>query len=41
MSTNNAGNLSVIATVKDGDRTLEGRGQLYATVQRFVDTPIR
>ncbi|WP_413873175.1 quinohemoprotein amine dehydrogenase subunit alpha [Albidovulum sp.] len=41
MSTNNAGNLSVIATVKDGDRTLEGRGHLYATVQRFVDTPIR
>ena len=41
MTTNNAGNLSVIATVKDGDRTLEGRGHLYATVQRFVDTPIR
>lgn len=41
MSTNNAGNLSVIARVQDGDRTLEGKGRLYATVQRFVDTPIR
>lgn len=41
MSTNNAGNLSVIATVQDGDQTLEGRAHLYATVQRFVDTPIR
>lgn len=41
MTTNNAGNLSVIATVKDGDRVLEGRGHLYATVQRFVETPIR
>ncbi|AUH34209.1 quinohemoprotein amine dehydrogenase subunit alpha [Paracoccus tegillarcae] len=41
MGTNNTGNLAVIATVKDGDATLEGRGHLYATVQRFVDTPIR
>lgn len=41
MTTNNAGNLSVIATVQDGEQTLEGRAHLYATVQRFVDTPIR
>ncbi len=41
MGTNNTGNLKVIATVKDGDATLEGTGQLYVTVQRFVDTPIR
>ena len=41
MGTNNTGNLAVIATVKDGETVLEGRGHLYATVQRFVDTPIR
>lgn len=41
MGTNNTGDLAVIATVKDGETTLEGRGHLYATVQRFVDTPIR
>ena len=40
MMTNNAGNLKVIATVKDGDTTLEAQGHLYATVQRFVDMPI-
>ncbi|MDO5706295.1 MAG: quinohemoprotein amine dehydrogenase subunit alpha [Paracoccus sp. (in: a-proteobacteria)] len=41
MRTNNAGNLSVIATVTDGNTTLEGKAHLYATVQRFVDPPIR
>ncbi|ARE42248.1 Quinohemoprotein amine dehydrogenase alpha subunit [Rhodovulum sp. P5] len=41
MTTNNAGNLSVIAKVTDGAELLEGRAQLFATVQRFVDTPIR
>jgi quinohemoprotein amine dehydrogenase len=41
MGTNNVGNLSVIASVADGDRTVEGAGQLYVTVQRFVDPPIR
>lgn len=40
MSTNNAGNLKVIAAVKEGDRTLEATAHLYATVQRFVDAPI-
>lgn len=41
MSTNNAGNLKVIATVEDGGESLTGEAHLYATVQRFVDTPIR
>jgi len=41
MSANNVGNLNVVATVKDGDRTHEAKAHLYATVQRFVDTPIR
>ncbi|WP_413206330.1 quinohemoprotein amine dehydrogenase subunit alpha [Rhodospirillum sp. A1_3_36] len=39
--TNNTGNLSIVATVADGGKTLEGSGQLYVTVQRFVDWPIR
>lgn len=41
MSTNNAGNLAVIGTVEDGGKTIEGRAQLFVTVQRFVDPPIR
>jgi quinohemoprotein amine dehydrogenase len=41
MTTNNAGNLWVVAEVEEGGETLEGRAHLYATVQRFVDTPIR
>lgn len=41
MGTNNAGNLKVVATVDVGGATLEGEAHLYATVQRFVDTPIR
>lgn len=41
MMTNNAGNLKVLATVEDGGRTLTGEAHLYATVQRFVDPPIR
>lgn len=41
MGTNNVGNLSVTASVTDGDRTVEGSGQLYVTVQRFIDPPIR
>jgi quinohemoprotein amine dehydrogenase len=39
--TNNAGNLTVIATVKDADQTLSGEGQLLVTVQRWNDPPIR
>ena len=41
MSTNNAGNLAVIGTVMDGEDEVEGRAQLFVTVQRFVDPPIR
>jgi len=40
MSTNNAGNLKVVATVKDGDQTLEGDGQLIVTVQRWNNAPL-
>ena len=39
--TNNAGNLKVIATVKDGEREVTGEGQLLVTVQRWNDPPIR
>lgn len=39
--TNNAGNLKVIATVKDGERSVTGEGQLLVTVQRWNDPPIR
>lgn len=41
MSTNNAGNLAVIGTVEDGGNQVEGRAQLFVTVQRFVDPPLR
>lgn len=39
--TNNAGNLRVVATVTAGDQPLTAEAHLYATVQRFVDAPIR
>jgi quinohemoprotein amine dehydrogenase len=39
--TNNIGNLSIIATVEDGGRKVDGQGHLFVTVQRFVDPPIR
>jgi quinohemoprotein amine dehydrogenase len=38
--TNNAGNLKVIATVKDGARELSGEAQLIVTVQRWIHSPI-
>ncbi|MGI9413630.1 MAG: quinohemoprotein amine dehydrogenase subunit alpha [Hyphomicrobiales bacterium] len=41
MSTNNVGNLSVTAMVDDNGKAVEGKGQLFVTVQRFVDPPIR
>lgn len=41
MSTNNVGNLSVTAVVDDNGNAVEGKGQLFVTVQRFVDPPIR
>lgn len=38
---NNVGNLSVIATVADGARTLEASAQLMVTVQRWNKPPLR
>jgi quinohemoprotein amine dehydrogenase len=38
--TNNAGNLKVIATVKDGDKTLTAEAHLIVTVQRWIQSPI-
>ncbi|MCF7981187.1 MAG: quinohemoprotein amine dehydrogenase subunit alpha [Pseudomonadales bacterium] len=40
-STNNAGNLAVIATVQQGDKSVTGTGQLLVTVQRWNNPPIR
>lgn len=40
-STNNAGDLKVVATVEDGDRKVSGEGKLLVTVQRWNDPPIR
>ncbi|WP_017938219.1 quinohemoprotein amine dehydrogenase subunit alpha [Zestomonas thermotolerans] len=40
MSTNNAGNLKVIAEVEDGGQTLKGEGQLIVTVQRWNNPPL-
>jgi quinohemoprotein amine dehydrogenase len=40
-SANNVGNLKVTATVKDGDRSLAGDGQLIVTVQRWNNPPLR
>lgn len=40
-STNNAGDLKVVAKVADGDGQLEGSGRLIVTVQRWNDPPIR
>lgn len=38
--TNNAGNLKVIATVKDGARELSGEAHLIVTVQRWIHSAI-
>ncbi|NJN45957.1 MAG: quinohemoprotein amine dehydrogenase subunit alpha [Candidatus Competibacteraceae bacterium] len=40
-SANNVGNLKVTATVKDGDRSLAGDGQLIVTVQRWNNPPLQ
>lgn len=40
MSTNNAGNLKVIARVDDGGKPLSGEGQLIVTVQRWNNPPL-
>jgi quinohemoprotein amine dehydrogenase len=36
----NFGNLTVVATVHDGDRTVDGRGHLVVTAQRWNTPPI-
>tara|TARA_B100001939_G_scaffold188992_1_gene162730 strand:- start:1650 stop:3260 length:1611 start_codon:yes stop_codon:yes gene_type:complete len=38
--TNNAGDLAIVATVKDGERELSARAHLIATVQRWNTPPI-
>lgn len=40
MSTNNAGNLKVVAEVVNGQQTLQADGQLIVTVQRWNDAPL-
>ena len=40
-STNNAGNLAVVATVDNGETSVTGQGQLLVTVQRWNNPPIR
>lgn len=40
-STNNAGNLSIVATVNDGGRNVTGAGHMIVTVQRWNLPPIR
>ncbi|MCF6753405.1 quinohemoprotein amine dehydrogenase subunit alpha [Pseudomonas stutzeri] len=40
MSTNNAGNLKVVATVEQGEQTLKAEGQMIVTVQRWNNPPI-
>ncbi|EKN0212702.1 TPA: quinohemoprotein amine dehydrogenase subunit alpha [Pseudomonas aeruginosa] len=40
MSTNNAGNLKVIAAVDDAGKSLTGEGQMIVTVQRWNNPPI-
>ncbi len=40
-STNNVGNLRVIATLGDGDKKLEASSHLIVTVQRWIDPPLK
>lgn len=39
-STNNAGNLKVIANYKDGEKSLKDESHLIVTIQRWVNAPI-
>jgi quinohemoprotein amine dehydrogenase len=39
-SGNNAGNLAIVARVKSGERSIEGRSHLIVTVQRWINPPI-
>lgn len=40
MSTNNAGNLKVIAAVQEDGQSLKGEGQMIVTIQRWNNPPI-
>ena len=40
-STNNAGNLAVVASIEEGETKVTGQGQLLVTVQRWNNPPIR
>ncbi len=40
MSTNNAGNLRAVASVREGTRTLTGKGHFIVTVQRWNNPPL-
>jgi quinohemoprotein amine dehydrogenase len=40
MSTNNTGNLNVIASVTDGGQTVQGKGHMIVGVQRWNNPPI-
>mgnify|MGYP000117894465 CR=1 FL=1 len=40
-STNNVGNLKVVAAVSDGSQTVEGDAQMIVTVQRWNNPPLR
>ena len=40
-STNNAGNLAVLAIISNGDSSVTGKGHLLVTVQRWNNPPIR
>jgi quinohemoprotein amine dehydrogenase len=37
----NAGDLAVLATVKDGTQTVTGKGRLVVTAQRWNTPPLR
>jgi quinohemoprotein amine dehydrogenase len=39
-SGDNVGNLAVVASVRDGERAVEGRSHLVVTVQRWISPPI-
>ena len=40
-ATNNAGNLTIVARIKEDDREITGKAQLIVTVQRWNKPPIR
>ena len=39
-SANNAGNLSIVATMSEGEKSISGKGHLIVTVQRWNSPPI-